>query len=1245
MSRILGAMRLIHAFLGCCIGVAVALAACGDNIEPPTDAAIPVTIGGTVSGLAGSGLVLQNNGGDDLTITADGTFTFAMRAKPGSPYAITVATQPSSPAQMCTVANGTGIATPTGVADVTVTCTTSTFTVGGMVTGLTGSGLVIENNGTDDLTISADGTFTFATPLKSGTAFAVTVATQPAGPTQTCTVSGGTGTIGNGNVTTVVVDCAVDRFTVGGIVSGLAGPVVLQNNGGDDITVTANGSFAFPTTVASGATYAVTVAAQPTTPSQTCIVTSGSGTVTNADVTSVRVDCTTNTFTIGGTVTGLAGNGLVLQNNGGETLAIASDGTFTFPTQIASGASYAVTVMAQPSLPTQVCTVAMGSGTVGGAAVTNIAVTCSTSAFSIGGTVTGLAGSGLVLQNNGGDNLAVSADGTFTFTTPVASGAAFNVTVFAQPTGPSQTCTVSGGTGTVGAGPVTSVAINCTTDRFTVGGTISGLAGTVVLQNNSGDNLTLTANGSFAFSTPVASGNAYAVTVFTQPTGPTQVCTVTNGSGTVTAANVTNVQIVCVTQRFTIGGTVTGLAGTGLVLRDNGGDDLPISSDGTFTFSTSIDSGSAYAVTVASQPTNLSQTCTVTNASGIVGGANVTNVQVACTTNTYSIGGTVTGLAGTGLVLRDNGGDDLSITTNGTFAFTTKIASGGSYAVTVLAQPNGPTQSCTVAGGSGNVTSSDITSVVITCTTLKFHIGGTVTGLAGSGLVLQNNGGDDLSISADGTFTFATPIDSGASFAVTVKTQPTGPSQTCSVTGGTGTVGGGDVTGVMVNCTTNRYAIGGTVTGLNGTLVLQNNGGDDLTLTANGTFAFSTTIASGATYSVTVLTNPTNPIKQTCVVTNGSGTVGSASVTSVAVACTTDRFTIRGTLSGLASSESVVLRNNGADDLTVSANGAFAFSTTVLSGGAYAVTVLTNPASPIAQTCIVTNDSGIVGSTDVTNVSVACTANQYTIRATVTGLSGSPVVLQNNGGNDLSVSSDGTSAFTTQVASGGTYAVTVKTQPNNRVCKVSSGSGTVGSANVTVSVTCSPVCFSFTNTSGEDLTGNNWFDACATTTGNTLTFTLRDTNGNVVYQQSGAKVGVWSPYNFLTSTNMNSWGTPPNDYNDQFYSPNHDRMIVLGNGDRVMIPGRWARNQGCGGSLGDGYGIVIYPSAPNYYNNIKLMVQPYRQTNYALGQPRSFSSWSTSHEISYNGGVTMNSCFGSPSLTAFLGSFEITVSP
>jgi hypothetical protein len=79
------------------------------------------------------------------------------------------------------------------------------------------------------------------------------------------------------------------------------------------------------------------------------------------------------------------------------------------------------------------------------------------------------------------------------------------------------------------------------------------------------------------------------------------------------------------------------------------------------------------------------------------------------------------------------------------------------------------------------------------------------------------------------------------------------------------------------------YPIGGTVSGLSGTVVLQDNGGDNLSMTANGSFTFRTSLTSGAAYNVTVQSNPSG---QSCSVANGSGTVGSANDTSIAVTCT-----------------------------------------------------------------------------------------------------------------------------------------------------------------------------------------------------------------------------------------------------------------------------------------------------------------------------------------------------------------------
>jgi hypothetical protein len=79
-----------------------------------------------------------------------------------------------------------------------------------------------------------------------------------------------------------------------------------------------------------------------------------------------------------------------------------------------------------------------------------------------------------------------------------------------------------------------------------------------------------------------------------------------------------------------------------------------------------------------------------------------------------------------------------------------------------------------------------------------------------------------------------------------------------------------------------NFSIGGTVTGLTGSVVLQDNGGDNLTVSTNGAITFPTKLTIGSAYSVTILTLPSG---QTCAVTGGSGTA-TANVSSVALSCT-----------------------------------------------------------------------------------------------------------------------------------------------------------------------------------------------------------------------------------------------------------------------------------------------------------------------------------------------------------------------
>jgi len=93
------------------------------------------------------------------------------------------------------------------------------------------------------------------------------------------------------------------------------------------------------------------------------------------------------------------------------------------------------------------------------------------------------------------------------------------------------------------------------------------------------------------------------------------------------------------------------------------------------------------------------------------------------------------------------------------------------------------------AGGGGNAVSG-----------LPVHVGGTVSGLTGIGLVIADNGSDRLTVTANGPFVFPVALEPGASYDVTVAAQPDTPPQNCAVANGAGTAGTGDVTSVAVTC-------------------------------------------------------------------------------------------------------------------------------------------------------------------------------------------------------------------------------------------------------------------------------------------------------------------------------------------------------------------------------------------------------------------------------------------------------------
>jgi len=171
----------------------------------------------------------------------------------------------------------------------------------------------------------------------------------------------------------------------------------------------------------------------------------------------------------------------------------------------------------------------------------------------------------------------------------------------------------------------------------------------------------------------------------------------------------------------------------------------------------------------------------------------------------------------------------------------------------------------------------------------SLSLGAQVYGLDRAGLVLQNNGGDDLTIDAAGTYYFATLLAPDANFSVTVKTQPANVK--CTAANNTGKINYYSYLQTTVTCIPDSFALGGTVSGLNGDGLVLANGARTVAVT-NGatTWSFTDPVPNGSVYGVTVLAQPTRiengvTVKQSCVVNNGTKTMPASVVSDVVVTC------------------------------------------------------------------------------------------------------------------------------------------------------------------------------------------------------------------------------------------------------------------------------------------------------------------------------------------------------------------------
>jgi hypothetical protein len=160
----------------------------------------------------------------------------------------------------------------------------------------------------------------------------------------------------------------------------------------------------------------------------------------------------------------------------------------------------------------------------------------------------------------------------------------------------------------------------------------------------------------------------------------------------------------------------------------------------------------------------------------------------------------------------------------------------------------------------------------------KFELGGPVAGVVYTGLEVTNvTNGDKTTIAPKATsFKLNQTLEYGQPYDVKITVTP--PHQTCNLYSGADTAGRLSTISIGIECSIQRFTIGGTVTGMPATFpdgttasgLKITNGNDTRAIEISGAYTMPGTVAYNSTYSVGITSQPTG---KKCTIDNPTGTV------------------------------------------------------------------------------------------------------------------------------------------------------------------------------------------------------------------------------------------------------------------------------------------------------------------------------------------------------------------------------------
>lgn len=434
-------------------------------------------------------------------------------------------------------------------------------------------------------------------------------------------------------------------------------------------------------------------------------------------------------------------------------------------------------------------------------------------------------------------------------------------------------------------------------------------------------------------------------------------------------------------------------------------------------------------------------------------GATDAGVPDAGITRTVAVGGTVDGLDPTfgSLTLSLNGSETLSIAAPGAFVFATRLNELTPYTVTLVTSPI--EQRCELENASGTTQTMNIESVHVRCTTRTSVLQGVARGVDRQGLTLHEAVSQQLlPIPIDaGPFAFATPLNFGQRYDVSIDTVPVG--RDCALDGGAGVVNGSEGP-IDVSCTVRRVPLAVDLRGvdIDGITLTETGSNQMLTLSAGADAgAFLTPLPWETTWAVVVSTPPSSG--RVCSIDGGAGTV-LGPIPSPLVSCAKQRFDVGGTVAGLDAGALTLREVTTTQQLTLSA-GASSFRLPAQVEWDTPLNLVIG-AQPASRFCALDGGTRVVRSS-VTDIAVVCRGG-FPVSGLVRNLRGAGLQLTERGTSQtVTITPDGgTTGFQLPlvVPEGDLLQLNIATQPAGQTCRFEAPAGPVTGPVSSVLLTC-----------------------------------------------------------------------------------------------------------------------------------------------------------------------------------------------